>query len=147
MLSHLYLVELRKAIGKMCCHNRLKTIFGTKFVSKALLAFALHYSSSMARQEQKRFMKRHLGLPSGQLTTTLQSMIQQFNSYLPYLPGKGNKFDADDIRDIVYHALSAYVHTIIAISDYKWYNKNKLDDKVCAYFDCLLVIERQETGI
>jgi hypothetical protein len=32
---------------------------------EALRAFAPNYCSSMARQEQKRFMKRHLLLPSG----------------------------------------------------------------------------------
>jgi hypothetical protein len=50
-------------------------------------------------------MKRHLGLPSGKMTTTLLSRIQQFNSYLSYLPGMGNKFDADDVREMVYNAL------------------------------------------
>jgi hypothetical protein len=73
----------------------------------------------MARQEQKRFMKRHLGFPSEQITTTLLRRIQKFNRYLPYLPGTGNKFDADDIREMVYNALSTFVHTIIATSDYK----------------------------
>jgi hypothetical protein len=85
-------------------------------------------------------MKRHLGLHSGQMTTNLLSRIQQFNRYLPYSPGTGNKFDTDDIREMVYNALPTYVHTMIATSDYKWYDKNKLDAKVCAYFDCLLVI-------
>jgi hypothetical protein len=84
---------------------------------EALRAFALNYCSSMACQEQKRFMKRHLGLSSGQMTTTLLSRIQQFNRYLPYLPGTGNKFDADDVREMVYNALSTYVHTIIATLD------------------------------
>jgi uncharacterized ubiquitin-like protein YukD len=97
-------------------------------------------------QEQKRFMKRHLGLPSVQITTTLLSRIQQFNRYLPYLPGMGNKFDADDVRDMVYNPLPTYVHTIITTSDYKWYNKYKLDAKVCAYFDCLLVISALAQG-
>jgi hypothetical protein len=86
---------------------------------EALRAFALNYCSSMACQEQKRFMKRHLGLPSRQITTTLLSRIQQFNGFLPYLPGTGNKFDADDVREIVYNALSTYVHTIIVTSYYK----------------------------
>jgi hypothetical protein len=77
------------------------------------------------------------------MTKTLLSRIQQFNRYFPYLPGKGNKFDADDIREMVY---PTYVHTIIATSDYKWYNKNKLDAKVCAYFDHLLVISALAQG-
>jgi hypothetical protein len=42
--------------------------------------------------------------------------------------------------------LRTYVHTIIATSDYKWYDKNKSDAKVCAYFDCLLVISAQAQG-
>jgi hypothetical protein len=100
----------------------------------------------MACQEQERFMKWHLGLPSGQMTTTLLSRIQQFNRYLPYLPGTGNKFDIDDVRKMVYNALSTYVHTINATSDYKWHNKNKLDAKVCANFDCLLVISALAQG-
>jgi hypothetical protein len=75
----------------------------------------------MARQEQKRFMKRHLGLSSGQMTKTFSRKIQQINRYLPYLPGTGNKFDTDDIREMVYNALPMYVHTIIVTSDYKWY--------------------------
>jgi hypothetical protein len=85
-------------------------------------------------------MKRHLGLPSGHMTITLLSRIQQFNSCLPYLPGTGNKFDTDDVREMVYNALPTYVHTIIATLDYKSYDKNKLDAKVCACFDRLLVI-------
>jgi hypothetical protein len=72
----------------------------------------------MAHQEHKRFMKRHLGLLSGQMTTTLLSRIQQFNRYLPYLPEMGNsKFDADDVREMVDNVLPRYVHTIIATSD------------------------------
>jgi hypothetical protein len=85
-------------------------------------------------------LKRHLGLPSGQMTTTLQNRIQQFNRNSPYLLGMGNKFDAGDIREMVCNALPTYVHTMIAISNYKWCNKNKLDAKVCNYFECLLVI-------
>jgi hypothetical protein len=113
-------------------------IWDENSLQEALRAFALNYC--MARQKRKRFMRRHLGLPSGQMTTTLLSRIQQLNRYLPYLPGTGNKFDADDVREMVNNALPTYVHTMIATSDYKWYNENKLDAKVCAYFDCLLVI-------
>jgi hypothetical protein len=94
----------------------------------------------MAYQEQKRLMKRHLGLPNEQMITTLLSRIQQFSRYLPYLPGTGNKFDADDVREIVCNALPTYVDTIIATSDYKWYDKKKSDAKVCTNFDHLLVI-------
>jgi hypothetical protein len=90
---------------------------------EALCAFALNYCSSMALQEQKRLMKRHQGPPSGQMTTTLLSRIQQFNRYQPYLPGTGNEFDSDDVREMVYNSLPTYLHTIIAISDYKWYDK------------------------
>jgi hypothetical protein len=50
-------------------------------------------------------MKRQLGLPSGQVTTILLSRIHQFNHDLPHLPGTGNKFDADAVREIVYNAL------------------------------------------
>jgi hypothetical protein len=84
--------------------------------------------------------KIYEGLPSGQMTTTLLSRMQQFNRYLPYLPGTGNKFEADQVREMVCNALPTYVHSIIATSDYKWYNKNKSDAKVCTYFDHLLVI-------
>jgi hypothetical protein len=42
--------------------------------------------------------------------------------------------------------MSTYVHTMIATSDYKWYNKNKLDAKICAYFYCLLVISALAQG-
>ena len=66
----------------------------------ALKSFALKYCSKTTRQEQKRFMKRNVGLPSDQLTAALLSRLQQFNRYLPYLPGVGNKFDPDDIREI-----------------------------------------------
>jgi hypothetical protein len=97
-------------------------IWDVNSFQEALCAFALIYCSSMSRQEQKGSMKRHLGPSSGQMTTTLLSRIQQFNRYLPYLAGTGNKFDADDVREMVYDVLSTYVHTIIATSDYKWYN-------------------------
>jgi hypothetical protein len=80
----------------------------------ALKSFALKYCGTTARQEQKRFMKRNVGLPSNQLTSALLSWLPQFNRYLPYLPGVGNKFDPDDIREMLYNALPAYVHTIIA---------------------------------
>jgi hypothetical protein len=122
-------------------HNWDKNSF-----QEALRAFALNYCSSMARQKQKRFMKRHLGLPSGQMTTTFLSRIQQFNRYLPYLPWTGNKFDADDVREMVYNALPMYVRTIITTSDYKWYNKNISDAEVFAYFDRLLVISALAQG-
>jgi hypothetical protein len=85
-------------------------------------------------------MKRHLGLPSGHMTTTLLSRIQQFNCYLQYLPGTGNKFNPDDIREMIYNSLPNYIHTIIATTDYKWDDKSKSNAEVCAYFDCLLVI-------
>jgi hypothetical protein len=46
---------------------------------EALRAFELNYCSFMTDQEHKRFMKRHLGLPSGHMITTLLSRIQQFH--------------------------------------------------------------------
>jgi hypothetical protein len=82
----------------------------------ALKTFALKYCSTTARQEQKCFMK-HVGLPSDQLTSALLSRLQQFNRYLPYLPDVGNKFDPDDISEMLYNALPTYVHTIIATAD------------------------------
>jgi uncharacterized ubiquitin-like protein YukD len=85
-------------------------------------------------------MKRHLGLPSGQMTTTILSRIQQFNRYIPYLPWTDNKFDADEVIEKIYNVLSTYAHAIMATYDYKRYSKNKLDARFCAYFDCLLVI-------
>jgi hypothetical protein len=42
----------------------------------ALSTFALNYCSSTASQEQNRFIKQHLGLPSGQMTTTHLSMMR-----------------------------------------------------------------------
>jgi hypothetical protein len=57
-----------------------------------------------------------------------------------------NKFDADDIREMVYNALPTYVHTIIATLNYKWYEKNKLDAEVCTYFEHLLVISALAQG-
>jgi hypothetical protein len=91
-------------------------IWDENLFQEALRTFVLNYSSSMACQKQKRFMKRHLGLPSGQMTTTLLSKIQQFNRHLPYSFGTSNKFDADDVREMV---LPTYVHTIIVTSDCK----------------------------
>jgi hypothetical protein len=105
-----------------------------------LKSFALKYCSTMARHEQKRFMKGNVGLPSNQLTSALLSPLQQFNRYLPYLPGIGNKFDPDDIREMLYNALPAYVHTIIATADYKWFDDTKTDSELSSYFHRLLVI-------
>ena len=85
-------------------------------------------------------MKRSIGLPNDQLTSTLLSRLQQFNRYLLYLPGTGSKFDAADIREMVYNALPGYVHTIIATADYKWFDENKTDSEVIAYIDRLLII-------
>jgi hypothetical protein len=79
-------------------------IWDKNLFQEALRAFVLNYYSSMAHQEHKRFMKRHLGLPNGQMTTTLLIRIQQFNGYIPYLPGMGNKFDADNVIEMVYDA-------------------------------------------
>jgi len=50
-----------------------------------------------AHQEQKRFMKRQLGLLSGEMNATLLSRIQQFNYYLEYIPRTGNNFDTNHI--------------------------------------------------
>jgi hypothetical protein len=100
----------------------------------------------MARQEQKRFIKRHMGHPSWQMTTTILTMIQQFNRYLPYLPGMENQFDADDVRKMVYNSLPKYIRTIITTSDYKCFKESKSDAEVCAYFDCLLVINALAQG-
>jgi hypothetical protein len=88
----------------------------------------------MACQEQKLFMNRHLGLPREQTATAFLSRIQQFNRYVPNLPGRGNKFDTDDVREMVYNALLTYLHPIFMLSDYKLYNKSKSDAEVCAYF-------------
>ena len=74
-------------------------------IQKALHNFALNYCSLKARQEQKRFMIRNLGLLSIIMATALLSRIQQFNRYLQYLPGTGNKFDLDDFREKVYNSL------------------------------------------
>ena len=49
--------------------------------NKEAFKTALKYCSMMARQEQKRFMKRYVGLPSDQLTEALLSQLQQFNKY------------------------------------------------------------------
>jgi hypothetical protein len=106
----------------------------------ALKSFALKYCSNTARQEQKRFMKHNVGLPSNQLTSALLSRLQQFNRYLPYLPGVGNKFDPNDIREMLYNALPTYIHTKIATADYKWFDDAKTDSEVSSYFDRLLVI-------
>jgi Reverse transcriptase (RNA-dependent DNA polymerase) len=121
-------------------------VWNEESFQEALRVFALNYCSSTARQEQKRFMKRHLGLPGGHTTTTLLSRIQQFNRYLQYLPGTGNKFDSDDIREMVYNSLPNYIHTIISTTDYKWDEENKSDAEVCSYFDRLLVISALARG-
>jgi hypothetical protein len=46
---------------------------------------------------------------------------------------------------MVYNALTTYVHTIIATSDYNR-KKNKSDPEVCAYFNCLFVISSLVQG-
>jgi hypothetical protein len=91
-------------------------------------------------------MKRNVGLPSDQLTSALLSRLQQFNRYLPYLPGVGNKFDPDDIRKMLYNALPTYVHTIIATANYKWFKDTKTDSEVSSYFNRLLVIGLMARG-
>jgi hypothetical protein len=55
-------------------------------LNKALHAFSMKYCGSNARQEQKRFMKRRLDLPSNYLTATLLNHIEQLNRFLPFLP-------------------------------------------------------------
>jgi hypothetical protein len=107
---------------------------------------ALKYCSTTARQEQKCFMKRNVGLPSNQLTSALLSRLQQFNRYLPYLPGVGNKFNPNNIRMMLYNALPAYVHTIIATANYKWFDDTKTNSEVRSYFDRLLVISSMAHG-
>jgi hypothetical protein len=67
-------------------------------LDKALHAFRIKNCGSNARQEQKRFMKRRLGLQSNYLTATLFNCIEQLNCFLPFLPGNGLKFESDDIR-------------------------------------------------
>ena len=58
----------------------------------------------------------------------------------------GNKFDSDDVREMVYNSLPTYVHTIIATAAYKKDNDTNLDADFCAYFDSLLVISRLVRG-
>jgi hypothetical protein len=48
--------------------------------------------------------------------------------------------DVTDMVDMVHHFLYTHVHTIVVTFNYNWYDKNKLDYKVCDYRDCLLVI-------
>jgi hypothetical protein len=40
---------------------------------------------------------------------------------------------------MLYNALPAYVHTIIA--DYKWFDDTKTDSELSSYFDRLLALE------
>jgi hypothetical protein len=91
-------------------------------------------------------MKRKVGLPSNQLTLALLSRLQQFNRYLPYLPGVRNKFDPNDIREMLYNALPTYVHTEIATADYKWFNNTETTIEVSSYFNRLLVIGSMARG-
>jgi hypothetical protein len=112
----------------------------------ALKSFALKCCSTTARQVRKRFMKHNVGLPSNQLTLALLSQLQQFNRYLPYLPGVRNKFDPDVIREMLYNALPAYVHTIIATANYKWFDDTGNKSEVNSYFDRLLVISSVARG-
>jgi hypothetical protein len=57
-----------------------------------------------------------------------------------------NKFDSDDIREMVYNSLPNYINTIISTNDYKWDEENKSDVEVCSYFDRLLVISALTSG-
>lgn len=109
-------------------------------LDKALHAFSIKYCGSNARQEQKRFMKRRLGLPSNYLTATLLNRIEQLNRFLPFLPGNGLKFESDNIRKMLYEALPPYAQNIMSTSDYKWEDAKKSDSEVSSYFDHLLVI-------
>jgi hypothetical protein len=82
--------------------------WNNKTFEQALQAFVLNYCSSTAMKEQKGFTKRHLGLPSGQMTATILITIQQFHWYVTYLQGTGNKVHADDIQEMLYDALPNY---------------------------------------
>jgi hypothetical protein len=115
-------------------------IWSEETFEHAMTAFTLKYCSDTARQEQKRLMRRHIGLPHDQLTTSLFSRLQQLNRYIPYLPGEGNKMEADDLREILYNALPAFAHTLIILANYKWFETEKTDSEVTTYFDRLLVI-------
>ena len=55
-----------------------------KSFDDALMSLALKYCSTSACQEQKRFMKRRLGLPNNYLTATLLNRLQQFNRYISH---------------------------------------------------------------
>jgi hypothetical protein len=112
--------------------------FFTKLKYNTILLYSGEDGS--ARQIQKCFMKRRLGLPSNYLTATLLNRLQQFNRYIPYLPGIGAKFETDDIREMLHEALPSYVHVIISTSDYKWEDGTKTDSEVSSYFDRLIVI-------
>jgi hypothetical protein len=74
----------------------------------------------MSYQEQKRFMKGHLGFPSGQTITMLVSRIQQLKGLLPYLLGKGNKFNADNVQGMIHNVLTTYSYIQLFVTfDYK----------------------------
>jgi hypothetical protein len=61
-------------------------IWDQNLFQEALRASGFNYCSSMARQELQQFMKKHMGLPSRQMTTTLLGEIQKLiDSYLTYL--------------------------------------------------------------
>jgi hypothetical protein len=105
-----------------------------------LRALALKYCSTTAWQEQKRFMKCNIGLPGDQLTLVLFSPLHQFNRYISYLPGVRNKFDPDNIREMLYNTLLSYVTNITATADNKWYDEQKVDSTLTNYFDQLFVL-------
>ena len=58
----------------------------------------------------------------------------------------GNRFDSDDIREMVYNSLPKYFQTINAASPYQWDDNDKLDAEICNYFDNLLMISRLAWG-
>jgi hypothetical protein len=79
-------------------------------------------------------MNPQFGLPNN------YNRLQQLNLYIQYLPEVGGKFEADNIKEMLYEALPVYVSKINSTANHKWEDGTKTGSEVSPYFDPLIVI-------
>jgi len=104
----------------------------------AMEEFSLSYCEPTARQDQRRFMNKKLGLPSSVTASVMWARLRYMDSCLPFLPGTGDRFPADHLREIMAAMLPDDVTEYMQDHTYAWDDPAKTDREVIAHFDNLL---------
>ena len=112
----------------------------------AMEEFANNYASTTARQEQKRFMNRNLAKPKDMTPNAYWNRIQEMNRLLEYLPGVGNRFPPDQLREIVVTTMPAWMENTMIQANFKWESDELTDREVVDYLQRLYGMEKTILG-